>query len=147
MSAGARVPRRPGGRRRRARELALRVLFELEGTEKDHLDVLAYQAADSGVAPDTVAFARALVSGTLEQIQAIDASIAAASLNWDLVDLGKVERAVLRLGTFELLFEPSTPVAVSIDESLELARIYAGDEAVPLVNGVLGRIAREAAPR
>jgi N utilization substance protein B len=123
------------------------VLFELEGTEKDHLDVLAYQAADSGVAPDTVAFARTLVSGTLEQIEAIDASIAAASLNWDLVDLGKVERAVLRLGTFELLFEPSTPVAVSIDESLELARIYAGDEAVPLVNGVLGRIAREAAPR
>ena len=147
MSAGARVPRRPGGRRRRARELALRVLFELEGTEKDHLDVLAYQAADGGVAPDTVAFARSLISGTLEQIEAIDASISAASLNWDLVDLGKVERAVLRLGTFEILFEPSTPVAVSIDESLELARIYAGDEAVPLVNGVLGRIAREAAPR
>lgn len=147
MTAGARTPRRPGGRRRRGRELALRVLFELEGTDKDHLDVIAYQATETGAVTDTVAFARRLVSGTLEHIDAIDAAIAGASLNWDLVDLGKVERAVLRLGAFELLFEPATPTAVSIDESLELTRLYAGDEAVPLVNGVLGRIAREGVPR
>jgi len=134
---------RSGGRRRRGRELALRVLFELEGTDKDHVAAIDYQASEMGATPDTVAFARRLVAGTLERIRAIDAAIAESSLHWDLVDLGKVERAVLRLGTYEILFEASTPVAVSIDESLELARIYAGDEAVPLVNGVLGRIARE----
>ena len=83
------------------------------------------------------------MEGTLEHVDRIDATIGEASDNWDLVDFGKVERAVLRLGTFEVLFEPGTPVAVSIDESLELTRVYAGDEAVPLVNGVLGRIARE----
>lgn len=135
---------RAGGRRRRGRELALRVLFELEGTEKDDASALAYQAAEMSASPDAIAFARRLVSGALAHIDRIDAAVSAASLHWDLVDLGKVERAVLRLGTFEILFEPETPAAVSIDESLELARTYAGDEAVPLVNGVLGRIAREA---
>jgi N utilization substance protein B len=134
---------RPAGRRRRGRELALRVLFELEGTEKDPHPALAYQALEMGVPPDAVEYARALVDGTLEHVGRIDAAIGEASDNWDLVDFGKVERAVLRLGTYEVLFEPAIPVAVSIDESLELAREYAGEDAVPLVNGVLGRIARE----
>ena len=134
---------RPAGRRRRGRELALRVLFELEGTEKDPRPALDYQAAEMGAPRDAVDYARALVEGTLEHVARIDAAIGEASDNWDLVDFGKVERAVLRLGTFEVLFEASTPVAVSIDESLELAREYAGEDAVPLVNGVLGRISRE----
>lgn len=134
---------RPAGRRRRGRELALRVLFELEGTEKDAGAALAYQAIEMGAPRDAVGFARSLVEGTLHHIERIDAAITEASVHWDLVDLGKVERAVLRMGTYEVLFEPATPVAVSIDESLELARVYAGEEAVPLVNGVLGRIARE----
>jgi N utilization substance protein B len=134
---------RPAGRRRRGRELALRVLFELEGTEKAAHPALAYQALEMGAPADAVEYARSLVEGTLEHVDRIDAAIGEASVNWDLVDFGKVERAVLRLGTYEVLFEPATPVAVSIDESLELAREYAGEDAVPLVNGVLGRIARE----
>jgi N utilization substance protein B len=118
------------------------VLFELEGTQKDHRAVLDYQCTELEAPADVAVFARRLVDGTLEHIDGIDTAISAASLHWDLVDLGKVERAVLRLGAFELLFQPGTPMAVSIDESLELARVYAGEEAVPLVNGVLGQIAR-----
>ena len=57
--------------------------------------------------------------------------------------VGKVERAVLRLGTFELLYMETTPVPVVIDESIELARAYAGDEASQFINGVLGHVARE----
>lgn len=134
---------RAGGRRRRARELALRVLFEVEGTEKDAVEALRYQSEEMGAAGDVGGFAERLVLGTLRHIDGVDAAIAGASENWDLTDLGKVERAVLRLGAYELLHESDIPVAVSIDESLELTRIYAGEEAVPLVNGVLGRIARE----
>lgn len=134
---------RAGGRRRRGRELALRVLFEIEGTDKDPDAALDYQAEEMSAAADVAVFARELVHGTLRQLDRIDSAISDASDNWDLVDLGKVERAVLRMGSFELLFEPETPVAVSIDESIELARVYAGEEAVPLVNGVLDRIGRE----
>jgi len=131
------------GRRHRARELALRVLFELEGTEKDALAVLDYQAADLGATADVVAFARQLVVGVLEELQRVDDSIAGASSNWRLEEIGKVERAILRLGTWELLFLADTPVSVAIDEAVELAKAYAGDEAGGFVNGVLGRIAAE----
>ena len=131
------------GRRHRARELALRVLFELEGTDKDASDALRYQADDIGAPQDVVAFARTIVMGCLEHADAIDSVIAGASEHWALADLGKVERAILRLGTYELVWGQDAPVAVVIDEAVELAKAYAGDEAASFVNGVLGRVARQ----
>lgn len=131
-----------GGRRRRGRELALRVLFELEGTDKDAGASLDYQAEEVGATADVRAFAQRLVLGCLENREQIDAALTAAS-SWSLGDVGKVERAVLRLGTCELLDSDGTPVAVIVDESLELTRAYAGEDAVQYVNGVLGQIARE----
>jgi N utilization substance protein B len=131
-----------GGRRRRGRELALRVLFELEGTDKDAAEALAYQAEEVGATADVRAFAQRLVLGCLERRERIDVLVASAS-RWSLGDVGKVERAILRLGTCELIESDGTPVAVVVDESLELTRAYAGDDAVQYVNGVLGQIARE----
>ncbi len=130
------------GRRRRGRELALRVLFELEGTEKDALDSLRYQAEEMGATVDVSGFAERLVRSCLEHRDEIDRAVTAAS-TWPLGDLGKVERAVLRLGASELLEGDGTPVPVILDESCELARAYAGEESVHFVNGVLGQVARE----
>ena len=130
-------------RRHRGRELALRVLFELEGTAKDADEVLRYQAEDIRATPDAATFARRLVLGCLEHADTIDSVIGEASEHWALVDLGKVERAVLRLGAFELLWGRDVPVAVVIDEAVELAKAYAGEEAGAFVNGVLGRVARQ----
>jgi N utilization substance protein B len=134
---------RGAGRRRRGRELALRVLFEVEGTEKDADWALDYQALDVGATPDVLAFAREIVMSCLEHVDAIDGAISEASTNWALEDLGKVERAVLRIGASELLHQRETPVAVVIDESVELTKAYAGEEAAHFVNGVLGQVARE----
>ena len=133
---------RGAGRRRRGRELALRVLFEIEGTEKDPEWALRYQAAEVGATDDVLAFARQIVVGCLRTLDTLDAVLTDASDHWSLVELGKVERAVLRLGAYELLFEPDTPVAVIIDESVELAKTYAGETAAHYVNGVLGHIAK-----
>jgi N utilization substance protein B len=131
------------GRRHRGRELALRVLFELEGTQKDSRTVLRYHGDDIGAAEDVQRFASELVVGVLRDMERVDGAITSASSNWRLEEIGKVERAVLRLGTFELLFLPDTPISVAIDEAVELAKTYAGDEAGRFVNGVLGRIAGE----
>ena len=131
------------GRRHRARELALRVLFEVEGTVKDAAWVIDYQARELGAAPDVLAYGRRLVLGCLEHADSVDSIVGEASEHWALADLGKVERAVLRLGTYELLFERETPVSVVIDESVELAKAYAGDDAAQFVNGVLGQVARQ----
>jgi len=130
------------GRRHRGRELALRVLFELEGTDKSFEWALDYQALDLGATADVMSFARRLVEGCLRHADSLDLALEEASSNWRLTDLGKVERAVLRLGAYELLHEPDTPVAVAIDESVELAKSYSGEVAAQFVNGVLGHIAR-----
>ena len=136
-------PVRSGGRRRRGRELALRALFELEGTEKNADAVIAYQAEDMRAPQDVVTFARSIVVGYLRQSGAVDTAVEEASANWALADLGKVERALLRLGAYELLHEAETPVAVVIDECVELAKLYAGEDAGPFVNGVLGQVASQ----
>ena len=130
------------GRRRRGRELALRVLFELEGTQKSPEWALRYQGEDMHAPPDVAAFAHDIVMKCVRHAQRIDEVIAHASENWSLTDLGKVERALLRLTTCELLYAPDVPAAVAIDESVELAKAYAGDEAAQFVNGVLGAVAR-----
>ncbi|HEX4580311.1 MAG TPA: transcription antitermination protein NusB, partial [Candidatus Dormibacteraeota bacterium] len=103
---------------------------------------LAYQGAEVGATADVLAFARRLVLACLENRERIDAALSTAS-RWSLGDVGKVERAILRLGTGELIDSDGTPVAVIVDESLELTRAYAGDDAVQYVNGVLGQVARE----
>ena len=132
------------GRRRRGRELALRVLFEIEGHgERTRTSPCGIRASDLRATADVRAFARTIVVGCVDHLDAIDAALADAMEHWSLVDIGKVERAVLRLGAFELLYMEPTPVAVVIDESIELARAYAGDEAAQFVNGVLGHVARE----
>ena len=133
------------GRRRRGRELALRVLFELEGTQKSPEWALHYQGEDMHAPPDVEAFAHDIVTGCVAHAQVIDETIARASTNWSLVDLGKVERALLRLTTYELLYERDTPAAVAIDEAVELAKSYAGEEPAQFVNGVLGAVARNIA--
>lgn len=130
------------GRRHRGRELALRVLFELEGTEKTVEWALPYQAHELGATPDVEAFARRLVVGCLQHADQLDTALEDASSNWRLVEIGKVERAALRLGAYELLYERDTPMAVVIDESVELAKSYSGDVPAQFVNGVLGNIAR-----
>ncbi|MHB8718103.1 MAG: transcription antitermination factor NusB [Candidatus Dormibacteria bacterium] len=134
-------PGRGGGRRRRGRELAVRVLFELEGSAKDAGDCLRYQAAEVGATDDVAAFAARLVDRCLADSGAIDATLAGAS-SWPLAELGKVERAVLRCAVAEML-DGATPLAVVADEACELARLYAGEESVAFVNGVLSAVARE----
>jgi N utilization substance protein B len=133
------------GRRHRGRELALKVLFELEGTDRDAAAALDYQIADAEAPDDVAAFARQLVYGTLTHLDEVDEAIASSSANWRLAEIGKVERAVLRLGAYELIVERHTPVGVAIDEAIELARRYGAAGSPAFVNGVLDRLRKGAA--
>lgn len=121
------------------------MLFELDGRDRDPEEAVRYQIEDSAAPADVAAFARSLVLGCLGRLDEVDRAIEPALARWKMANLGRVERAVLRLGAHELLHEPGTPPAVVIDESVELAKAYAGDEAGPFVNGVLGSIARSVA--
>ncbi len=88
------------------------------------------------------AYAVALVKGTWDAREGIDAYIAEAAQNWRLERIAIVDRLVLRLGICELLTPAATPPRVAIDEAIELARRYSGDEAARFVNGVLDGVFR-----
>jgi N utilization substance protein B len=87
-------------------------------------------------------FARELAEAVSERAEELDVKISAASEGWPADRLGAIERNVLRVGIYELETE-SVPPEIAINEAVELAKRYASDEAGSLVNGILGRIARE----
>ena len=136
------------GRRHLAREVALKVLFETEGDGRDPEQALQYHLIEARAKdePDVEEFARTLVNGVLAHRPEIDAEVTQASRNWGLDQMAKVDRTLLRIATFEILFLPSVPLKAAINESIELAKTFGGPDSGKFVNGVLGRIAAEARP-
>ena len=132
------------GRRHLARELALKVLFELEADGGDAERALQYHVAESRADAEVADFARTLILGVLEHRAEIDARLAEASRNWGLDQMAKVERTLLRIAGFEILFLPSVPLKAAINESIELAKTFGGPDSGKFVNGILGRIAVDA---
>jgi transcription antitermination protein NusB len=132
------------GRRHLARELALKVLFELENSDGDVERSLQYHASEARADGDVVDFARTLIRGVREHQAEIDARLTEASQNWGLDQMAKVERTLLRIATFEICFLPSVPLRAAINESIELAKTFGGPDSGKFVNGILGRIAADA---
>ncbi len=89
-------------------------------------------------------FARTLITGVLEHRAEIDARLAEASQNWELDQMAKVERTLLRIATYEIRFLTSVPLKAAINESIELAKTFGGPDSGKFVNGILGKIAAEA---
>jgi transcription antitermination protein NusB len=135
------------GRRHLARELALKVLFELESDRGDAERALQYHVTESRADAEVTEFARTLILGVLEHREEIDARLAEASRNWGLDQMAKVERTLLRIAAFEILYLPSVPLKAAINESIELAKTFGGPDSGKFVNGILGRIAAEAESR
>jgi transcription antitermination protein NusB len=135
------------GPRHRARELALKVLFQLEHSPgDDRQEALAYQAADDRAPPAVERFAGELVEGVLANQQELDDTIQRASTNWRLDQMGRVDRVVLRMAVYEIAVARKVPLRAAINESIELAKTFSGDESGRFVNGILGKVAETAAP-
>ena len=125
------------GPRHAARERALALLYEAEMKGATPDEVVAALA----VPPDP--FARELVHGVAAHGERIDALLAATAEGWHVDRMPVLDRSLLRLATYELLAEPATPVAVVIDEAVELAHQYSTEDSGRFVNGVLSAIARQ----
>ena len=129
------------GARREGRELAVQALYQQDMTPEGHSapDVFSGHFEEGG--PDAVAFAQELVAGVREHRERIDALIAQAAEHWRLPRLSRVDLAVLRLATYELLARPEIPASVTINEAIEIARRFGSEESPRFVNGVLDHIA------
>lgn len=140
------------GARRSGREAALQMLFQLEssGVTPDQAVELFWRTFEDAD-PEGRPYADAVVRGVADNLEAIDKRVTAASQNWRLERMSRVDRNLLRLGTWELMFRADVPRAVILDEAVELAKSFGTDESSAFVNGVLDRIAndigRKDAPR
>jgi N utilization substance protein B len=130
--------------RSKARKRAVDVLYEADLRSGDRLAVLRdrIEAGHPPVAEHTVR----LVEGVAEHAARIDALISEHARNWSLDRLPDVDRAILRMATFELLWADDVPDAVVIDEAVELAKALSTDESPAYVNGVLGAILQAEVP-
>jgi N utilization substance protein B len=125
-------------RRSKARALALQALYAWEMREGEGLpETAARLLAERETAQETKDFARRLLSALAERQIEIDALLAESTTNWELHRLSVVDRNVLRLATCELLAFPDVPFRVVIDEAVNLARRYGGEDSPRFVNGVL----------
>jgi N utilization substance protein B len=133
------------GKRHQARELALKVLFQLESSDDDPEEVLRYHAAEGAATSDVAHFAGELVRGVMANQAKLDGVLSATSEHWKLEQMAKVDRIVLRIAVYEITIDRHVPTKAAINESIELAKTFSGEEAGRFVNGILGRVAASVA--
>lgn len=144
--------------RRRARVAAFEALYEYDASGHDPEAALRRRlesaaasnepegddrASGGTIAVDTD-YAYRLVRGVERNLPAIDRALAAAATAWPLEQMAKVDKAILRLAIYEILFDNGVPVRAAINEAVELAKLYGGESSPRFVNGVLGAIAAQA---
>lgn len=134
------------GKRRRAREIALQVLYETEVTKKKPEEALSDFWENHPCKEEVRSFATKLVTGTSENLSSIDTLLRKHADNWDLNRMAAVDRNILRFATYELLFLDEIPPKVTINEAIEIAKKYSTLDSGRFVNGLLDRIKDEKRP-
>ena len=133
-------------KRTRAREYALQVLYQMDITRDNYsaaLDNFWQAHSEEEIADEMKSFAIELVKGAADNLEMIDKKISQYATNWKLERMAVVDRNVLRMSCFELLFREDIPPKVSINEAVDLAKKYSGSEAGKFVNAILDKIKSE----
>ena len=142
------VPGAAQGQRHRAREAALQMLYQWEVGRLSMLEVRETFWSHDDETGDPLSaelrtFAVGLAEGVVSAVEQLDPMIAEAAEHWRVERMNVTDRLILRLAVYEFLHEPETHVKVIINEALELARSFSGDEAVRFINGILDGIRRK----
>jgi len=134
-------------KRRRSREYALQILFQLELTGNNLSDQVLDEFWEDNKEDDEVKnFTYDIVSSTLENLETIDRTIQKAAEHWVIERMAAIDRNILRAATYELLYRADIPSAVAINEALEVAKKYSTIDSASFINGILDKIAAEALP-
>jgi N utilization substance protein B len=133
------------GSRRKAREAALQLLYELDvsGNPIESAIDEYFRLLGADADAETRAFAKELVVGCMARVEEIDTKIREISKHWRIERMARVDRNVMRLAVYELLALPDVPRSVTLNEAVELAKRFGDENSPSFVNGVLDRIAGE----
>ena len=130
--------------RRRARTVALQVLYEVDSVGHPWEVVSNRRLKDEELTTELASFARGLVEGVLRNSAEIDGIISRMAPSWPMHQLPVVDRSLLRLAVYEMVVEGLSPPKVVINETVELAKLFGGDNSPKFINGVLGSVLEEA---
>ncbi|WIG60207.1 MAG: Transcription termination protein NusB [Ktedonobacterales bacterium] len=130
----------PTGTRRRARVLALQTLYEYDVAHHEVSAIIQRHAEDEALPDRVITYAEELVQGVLTHLSQIDEAIQEAAHEWPLDQMAAIDKNVLRLAIFEMLFNNSVPAKAAINEAVELAKEFGSDPSSRFVNGVLGTV-------
>jgi len=126
--------------RRRARSVALQTLYELDFTNHDLHIAFEARLEDRPLPDSAVAFSKSLIKGVQTYRTFLDGLVSELAPEWPIDQIAAVDRNVLRIAIYELLFSPEVPPKVAINEAVELAKMYGGESSPRFVNGVLGSL-------
>ncbi len=126
--------------RRKARALALQALYEIDAVGHDVGVVLKRLPAEKNLSEENINFVRDLINDVLRNREKIDGYIKKFAPAWPIEQIALVDRNILRLAIFEILLDNKVPVKVAINEAIELAKHFAGDNSAKFINGVLGSV-------
>jgi len=128
-------------KRTQARESSLKILYQAEITRRDiQTASQGYWSEKDSIDENVREFADRLTSGVQENLKNIDEKLSQYATNWQLKRMAVIDRNVLRIGTFELLYASDIPPKVTINEAIELAKKYGDSESSKFVNGILDKI-------
>lgn len=128
--------------RRTSREFALQGLFQIDVVDANVEESIQHVMEQEGAEVDPL-FVRDLVQGTVKNREQIDEILTRFTTGWDLTRMANVDRNVLRMAVYELLFVLETPASVVVNEAVDLAKGFSTPESGKFVNGVLGKILPE----
>ena len=128
--------------RRAAREEAFKIIFQIDLGKNPWEEVLLRNLKDSDLSETGQLFVEQLVEGTMTHLAEIDAEITKYAQDWKLDRMLSTDRNILRMALYELKFLNEIPVGATVNEAVELAKIYGDDESAKFINGILGNVIR-----
>jgi transcription antitermination protein NusB len=131
------------GKRRGARELALKFLYQTEFNPENRQDQMEQFCERADTHPEVTEFMQVLVEKVFDRSEEVDTQINKFSDHWALERMSMVDRNILRLGIAELLFDSSTPPKVVINEAVEIAKKFGSDDSPDFINGILDKVFKE----
>ncbi|HBN95126.1 MAG TPA: transcription antitermination factor NusB [Firmicutes bacterium] len=129
--------------RRLARQVAFQTLFQIDLGKSDMESALAQRLEDVALSPENEVYVKTVVRGVHQQIAALDSQIGTISKAWEVHRLGFIDRSILRLAIYEIVFMDEIPVGVAVNEAVELAKEFGDDESPRFINGLLGTVVRD----
>lgn len=131
------------GTRRRGREAAFQLIYQLDLSGMPYQEVVDEFWSQMGTPHQAREFTISLVTGTMSNVEKIDNLLSSHSHHWKLHRMNSVDKNILRLGVYELLFCPDTPTNVIINEAIEIGKKYGTADSGSFINGILDKISKE----